>query len=361
MSEQALDKAAQIRAGEELNVEALTRYLQQQLPHKPQSIEVKQFPSGYSNLTYLIQAGQHEYVLRRPPFGANIKSAHDMGREYRVLAALKPTYGKVPTPVLYEADETVLGAPFYMMERVKGIILRNKPPKGLDLTPELMQRISEATVDNMVALHTLDLEANGLAGMGKPDGYIQRQVEGWTQRYQKAETDTVENMNKVANWLLQNMPADNTAAFIHNDYKYDNLVLNAQEPWNITAVLDWEMATVGHPLMDLGTTLGYWAEPADHDALKPFNLTWMPGNLTRQQVAQRYAERTGTPMDDLVFYFAFGAFKIGVIVQQIYARFKKGLTKDPRFAALIFVVHACANNAAQAIELNRISDLHSKS
>jgi aminoglycoside phosphotransferase (APT) family kinase protein len=299
-----------------------------------------------------------EYVLRKPPKGANIKSAHDMGREFKVLSALKPVYKPIPTPILFCDDATIIGSPFYIMERIQGIILRNKIPKGMELTPEIMRLISESAVDNLAALHSIDLATTGLISMGKPEGYIQRQVEGWIKRYINAETDEIEHMHKTAEWMQANMPLEGTTAFIHNDYKYDNLVLDPSNLNNIIAVLDWEMATVGDALMDLGTSLGYWAEAGDSDALKPFNLTWLPGNLTREEVVQHYSSVKNIPVPNMLFYYVFGSFKIGVIVQQIYARYKKGFTNDERFAGLIHVVKACAANAQKAIRYNRISNFY---
>ena len=354
MSQEALDQPATIRSGEELDEKILAKYLQDKIDIAGE-ISILQFPSGFSNLTYFIQSKEKEYVLRKPPHGANIKSAHDMGREFKVLSLLKPVYPYVPEPILYEEDPSILGGPFYLMERVKGVILRNRAPKGVDLTPALMKSISEKAIDHLAALHRLDLD-NGLKDFGNPEGYNQRQVSGWIKRYFNAETDAIPMMNKAAEWLTSNVPDKNIAAFIHNDYKYDNLVLNPSNLADITAVLDWEMATIGDPLMDLGTTLGYWGEPDDSEALKPFNLTWLPGNLNREEVALRYAQQANQDMGNLVFYYVFGSFKIGVIVQQIYARYKKGLTKDPRFAALLYVVKACAQNASNAIKFNRISN-----
>lgn len=350
-----IDQAQKVREGESLDTKKLSAYLNEHLDSFSGELEIRQFPSGYSNLTYLLKTGEKEYVLRRPPFGANIKSAHDMGREYKVLSALKPVYRQVPQPVLYCEDESVIGAPFYLMERVEGIILRNKPPQGMELSPELMRSISEAAVDKLANLHSLDLQSSGLINMGKPEGYVHRQVEGWIRRYYNAETDKINGMDQTARWMQENQPAESSVAFIHNDYKYDNLVLDPENPSRIIAVLDWEMATVGDPLMDLGTTLGYWAEANDSPALKPFNLTWMPGNLTRQEVVERYAQHRGVEVPDMLFYYVFGAFKIGVIVQQIYARYKKGYTQDPRFAGLIHVVQACAANAEKAMQSGKIS------
>lgn len=351
-----IDKTVMAREGEVPDIEQLKKYLSSLLPGFDGELTIEQFPGGYSNLTFLLKSSGKEFVLRRPPVGANIKSAHDMSREYKVLTALKPVYKPIPTPILFCDDENIIGSPFYIMERVSGIILRNRIPKGMKLTPAIMRSISESAVDNLAALHSIDLGKTGLINMGKPEGYIQRQVDGWTKRYFAAETDTIENMNKTVEWMQENLPTDGTAAFIHNDYKYDNLVLDPGNLNNIIAVLDWEMATVGDPLMDLGTSLAYWGEANDSDALKPFNLTWLPGNLTREEVVQRYVATKDISVPDMLFYYVFGSFKIAVIVQQIYARFKNGFSKDERFAGLIHVVKACAANAQKAIRYKRISN-----
>lgn len=351
-----IDQPVAARANELPDLGKLRAYLVSKGLMGEEELLVEQFPGGYSNLTFLLQLGDREFVLRKPPFGANIKSAHDMGREFKVISALKPVFAAVPEPVLYCDDEKVIGTPFYIMERVRGVILRNRLPKGLTIQPETMRSISEAAIDKLAALHSIDIYSTGLINLGKPEGYVQRQVEGWVKRYFNAETDQVNNMNETAEWLAGNMPRDNPAAFIHNDYKYDNLVLDPGKLDNIIAVLDWEMATVGDPLMDLGTSLAYWAEAGDSDSLKPFNLTWMDGNLTREEVLNRYASLTGEDINHFLFYYVFGSFKIAVIVQQIYARYRKGFTEDPRFASLIYVVRACAENAKKAISYNRISN-----
>lgn len=349
-----IDQAKDIRKGEELDLTKLKAYLSDHLEGFSGDLQVAQFPSGFSNLTYLIKSGNKEYVLRRPPFGANIKGGHDMGREFKVLSLLKPVYPSVPNPVFYCQDESILGAEFYIMERVSGVILRGRPPKDIVLSPSIMKSISEACIDNLASLHTMDLKVSGLDDFGKPEGYTARQVEGWVNRYYKAETDKIPAMDEVAIWMKANMPDQQYVSFIHNDYKYDNLVLNPEKLDEIIAVLDWEMSTVGNPLMDLGTSLAYWAQADDSEALKPFSLTWLPGNLNRAQFVERYAERTGFDLSSQVFYYVFGAFKIGVIIQQIYARYKKGLTQDPRFANLTYAVMACAENARKAIERDRV-------
>jgi len=352
-----IDSAIEVRKGEELDKARLSAFLKDQNVQIQDEISIKQFPGGFSNLTYLITSGEKEFVLRKPPFGANIKSAHDMGREYRVLSSLAPMYSKIPTPIIYCEDDTVLGAPFYLMERVKGIILRNRIPKGLDITPDDFKKLSNETIENLVELHSLELEKSNLISLGKPEGYVGRQVEGWIKRYFKAETDDISSMNTASEWMRSNMPFKETSAFIHNDYKYDNLVLDA-DSLSIKAVLDWEMSTVGDPLMDLGTTLAYWVEEKDHPALQSYNLTWVEGNLTRQEVVEKYTDLRNTSVDDVLFYYVFGCFKLGVIAQQIYARYKQGFTKDERFAMLIHLVKACGKNAENAIKYNRINNFY---
>ncbi|MCB0596521.1 MAG: phosphotransferase family protein [Lewinellaceae bacterium] len=354
-----LDQAAPVREGEELDQAKLSEYFRRHWKGFQEIKAIRQFPGGYSNLTYLLQTGRGEYVLRRPPFGANIKSAHDMGREYRVLSALDGIYEKIPRPVLYCEDETVIGVPFYIMERVQGVILRGGSFKKMGLEPDQMRAISEAAVDNLAGLHRIDIQATGLAGIGKPEGYIGRQVEGWAKRYYKAQTDTIPDMDELAEWMRANQPEEGPAGLIHNDYKYDNLVLQTDQLSHIRAVLDWEMATVGDPLMDLGTSLAYWTEPGEARLLPlaAANLTWLPGNLTRAEVVERYAAQSGRHVGDPLFYYVYGAFKIGVIVQQIYARYRKGHTRDERFANLIEAVRFFGQLGRRALDRGRISGL----
>jgi aminoglycoside phosphotransferase (APT) family kinase protein len=353
-----IDKPIETREGDKPDPEKLSAYLSARFPDFDGLLDITQFPGGYSNLTFQLKWNGGTCILRKPPHGANIRSAHDMGREFKVLSSLKPVYEAIPTPLFYSDDLTIMGTPFYLMEKVTGIILRNKVPKGIELSPAKMQSISTAAIDNLATLHNIDLDKAGLRAMGKPDGYVDRQVEGWITRYENAATDDIPAIIATASWLRANLPAENRAAFIHNDYKYDNLVLDPKDLSHILAVLDWEMATVGDPLMDLGTTLAYWGEEADSPALKPFNLTWLAGNLTREEVVSRYAVSRNIPEPDMLFYYVFGAYKIGGIVQQIYARYKKGFTKDERFAGLIHVLKACADNAQKAIQYKRISHFY---
>jgi len=356
----SIDQSGSVRAGEELDVLRLTSYLKQHLPALEGSVVVEQFPSGFSNLTYLLRIGQREVVLRRPPVGARIKTAHDMSREYRILSHLYPAYRKVPEPLIYCDDVSVIGAPFYVMKRVKGIILRSQLPANIQLTHETMQRLSRAFVDNLVEIHEFDYESAGLGDLGNPAGYVQRQVDGWTRRYHAARTTEVVEVEHVFEWLTDHQPAESSkGTLIHNDYKLDNLVLSPTDLSEVLAVLDWEMATIGDPLMDLGTVLGYWLEATDSAEWQEYGfvLTKLPGNLTRGELLTYYAQRSGREVTDPVFYYVYGLMKIAVIVQQIYFRYCQGLTKDPRFAGLDALVKACGLQAQQAIARNRIESL----
>jgi aminoglycoside phosphotransferase (APT) family kinase protein len=312
-------------------------------------VSVEQFPGGHSNLTYLVHHGAHEYVLRRPPFGSKVKSAHDMGREVSVLSKLA-TYPLAPRVLAYEGSGDVLGAPFYLMERRRGVILRNQLPAELAADHAALGRLCELLVDALVDLHAVDYTAAGLADLGKPAGYIARQVRGWSERYTGSQTDDLPAMTATAAWLAEHVHAEGSPALIHNDFKLDNLIF-APSLDRVTGVLDWEMATIGDPLMDLGTTLSYWAQADDAPAVRalPFGPTARPGMWTRAQVAARYLEKSGRRTDSLVFFYAFGLFKTAVIAQQIYYRYAQGLTTDARFAAFILAVRALADQAQLAI------------
>lgn len=349
-----------VRAGEELDVARLRAFFDEHVPELPGGdISVEQFPGGFSNLTYLLRVGSAEVVLRRPPRGAQVKGGHDMAREYGMLAALRGPYGKVPRPIALCDDHRVLGTTFYLMERVHGLVLRGAPPAAVQGNATRMRAMSESLVDTLADLHAFDWRAAGLDRISKPAGYVARQVDGWTARYAAARTDDIPAMERVAAWLAERCPADTPPALIHNDYKYDNVVLDADEPTTIRAVLDWEMATIGDPLMDVGTSLAYWIDADDPPAMRGVlpSITGLPGSLSRAEVLARYAARTGREMPTPEFYYAFGLFKTAVILQQIYARYTKGLTTDPRFAALGTAVRACALGASLAIDKGRIDRL----
>jgi aminoglycoside phosphotransferase (APT) family kinase protein len=350
----APDEPKPVRSGEELDVAALQAYLDKQLGSHG-AVRVDQFPGGHSNLTYLVHHGDREYVLRRPPFGSKVKSAHDMGREVTVLSKLAPVYSRAPKVFAYDEAGTVLGAPFYVMERRRGIILRRDLPPELAADHARVRRVCELLVEALVDLHAVDYAAAGLGGFGKPAGYIERQVTGWTERYTGSQTDDIPAVLEVAAWLAGHRPADGAPSLIHNDFKFDNVIFDPQLD-SITGVLDWEMTTVGDPLMDLGTSLSYWSQASDPPAYHqlPFGPTARPGMLTRDEVARRYFELSGRPTVSLVFYYAYGLFKTAVVAQQIYYRFAKGLTQDTRFAQMIFGVRLLIEQARTAIDRGSI-------
>jgi aminoglycoside phosphotransferase (APT) family kinase protein len=325
-------------------------------------IGVRQFGAGHSNLTYLVTFGGREAVLRRAPRGVEVKTAHDMRREFDVLSALAPLHSKAPKALAFCDDPSVIGAPFFLMERVRGVVLRSsEPPSGVHLPPPRMRALSEAFVDELAALHALDVSAGPLAALGKPEGYAVRQVAGWTGRWLRAKTEDFPALDEAAAWLVGRVPAVSRPALVHNDFKYDNLVLDGGDPTRIVAVLDWEMATLGDPLLDLGTTLGYWIDPDDPPEVRalPFGATLIPGNLPRAEVAARWAERAGRPDADVLFAYVFGLFKIAVIAQQIYRRFAEGATTDPRFAAMLEGVRILGRQSARALERGRMDRLDS--
>ena len=354
-----MDEAEEARAEERLEPERLRPFLASALPGADGALSVLQFRKGHSNLTYLVRVGGREAVLRRAPFGAKVKHAHDMRREFQLLSALRDVYPRAPRPIAFCDDESVLGAPFYLMERVRGLVLRGDgSSSGLVLTPALLRATSTALVDNLADLHAVPL-AGGLLALGRPEGYVARQVKGWSERYAAARTDAVPEVEAVATWLDRHRPAERGAALIHNDYKYDNVVLDLEDPTRVVAVLDWEMATLGDPLMDLGTALGYWLDPDDPADLRarPLGPTFLPGSLSRREVVERYAARSSRAVGDPLFYYVFALFKAAVIYQQIYKRYVEGHTRDSRFASLLDGVRAVGRQAARALERGRIHDL----
>jgi aminoglycoside phosphotransferase (APT) family kinase protein len=346
-----LDSATDVREGQELDTEALADWLARHAPELAGSIEVRQFPAGHSNLTYLLNIEGRDWVLRRPPMGEHVESGHDMSREWRVLRALEDVYPRAPKPIAHCEDTSVLGAPFYIMERVEGVVLRGREPEVPGLTPPVVRELSDAFVEELVAIHDVDLEAAGLESFGRSEGYVERQIEGWQRRYRQAQTDDIREMHQIGDWLDETRPETSGAALIHNDFKYDNLVLDPDDYARVEAVLDWEMATVGDPLMDLGTSLAYWIEPDDPDVLQhlDFGPTTLPGNYTRRELVDRYAELSGRDCSDILFYYVYGLYKVAVVGQQLYHRFQQGEADDPRFAALIQAVRALAVTAREAI------------
>ncbi|MEP7212036.1 MAG: phosphotransferase family protein [Acidobacteriota bacterium] len=365
------------RPGEAIDETKLAGYLQDKVSLKNGKIEVLQFPAGSSNLTYLIKSGEDEFVLRRPPFGNTVKSAHDMRREFDVLSMLSVVYTPAPKPLLFCEDVSVIGSEFYLMERRRGLIIRgnlgqnhlrkrvgsslasgsireNKTADAKILADSQPFRLEvcRSFIQNLADLHALDYKAAGLESVGHPEGYTRRQVEGWTKRYFAAKTDEHPELERAVTWLNDNIPAESGASLVHNDYKFDNIMVDPNDLAKITAVLDWEMVAVGDPLMDLGTTLGYWMDKdAGEEMLNmPFNPRVLMANISRRELADMYAEASGRDISNILYYYVFGTFKIAVIAQQIYARYVKGFTKDTRFARFDTFVAALGQIAARTIK-----------
>lgn len=351
-----LDKPTVVRAGEELDAVRLETFLRARFPDAPEGFDVQQFPSGHSNLTYLVELGKKQMVLRRPPFGSKVKSAHDMGREFRVLSKLHDAYAAAPRVLVYCEDQSVLGAPFYLMEPVPGVILRRELSGGLSLTRDTIRRVCESFVENLAELHRVDYGAIGLADLGKPQGYVERQVRGWTERYYSSKTHEVAEVEQLTEWMQENLPVSRDATLIHNDYKFDNVVLDPADLTHIVGVLDWEMCTIGDPLSDLGSTLAYWVEANDSEDFQ--SLRWgpthLPGCMTRMEIAKRYGQITGRDVSNLVSYLVFARFKLAVIVQQIFYRYQQGFTQDPRFARMQQAVEILVRAAWECAQSGKI-------
>ena len=343
-------ETSDVRTGEELPVESLSQFLTS--VGFDGALEVRQFPAGSSNLTYLISIGDKEFVLRRPPFGNLVKTAHDMRREFDVLSKLSTVYAPAPRPLVFCDDQSVIGSDFYLMERRRGLVIRGTAPETLENSRDLQRAVCNSFIENLAHLHSLDYQSAGLDGLGKPDGYCRRQVEGWSKRYFAAKTHEWLEVERSITWLNANIPAESGAALIHNDYKFDNVMLDPTDLTRIIAVLDWEMVTVGDPLMDLGTTLGYWMSvDAGPEMLSmPFNPRVLMENISRRELLDMYSAAAGRDIPDMLFYYVFGTFKIAVIAQQIYARFAKGFTSDQRFARFDAFVASLGTISARAIE-----------
>ncbi len=349
-----------VRPGEELNEQPLKQYLldNQLITDAGSILDVDQFSTGFSNLTYLLKIEGKELVLRRPPKGA-IKRGHDMGREFKVLSGLNKDFVKAPKAFCFTDDSEIIGSQFYIMEKMDGIILSYKEAKSRNVAPDEFPKIANEWLNTFVELHNLDYEKLGLGDLGKPNGYIERQVRNWSKQYLKAATEEIPEAEKVMNWLEKNQPTKYDHSLIHNDFKYDNVVF-ADDSWQkINAILDWEMCTLGDPLMDLGTSVAYWMTKDDHPMILQGlpSPTALPGNPGRMELVEMYAERSGRSIKDLVFYYAFGLFKIAVIVQQIYYRYHHGLTTNPKFAQLNQATRLFSLMAWQAIQKQRIERL----
>ncbi|WP_216216037.1 phosphotransferase family protein [Amycolatopsis aidingensis] len=335
MSPAETDPTTEVRAEDGFDVAAVHGWLRTRVEgiEGAGPPEVRQFPRGASNLTYLLRYPDRELILRRPPMGEKAASAHDMRREYRVQAGLRPVFPYVPEVLAFCDDPAVLGDDFYVMERLDGLILRGDLPAGMSLRPAAARDLSIRLIDRLVELHQVDVTAAGLADLGKGAGYVRRQIEGWSARFERARTENVPAFGEVMRWLADNQPGEVSICLIHNDFRFDNVVLAGREDLRITGILDWEMATLGDPLMELGSTLAYWVQADDEETfqLSRRQPTHLPGMLTRAEVVDHYAERTGLAVPNWTFYEVYGLFRLAVVLQQIYHRYHHGQTHNPAF------------------------------
>ena len=325
----------EVREGEDFDLDAVGPHMRENIEGLPDGdLEVWQFPSGASNLTYLVKIGDWEGVLRRPPLGPLPPKAHDMGRESKLLKKLHEAFPLAPKPYFFCEDESIVGAPFYVMERREGVIVDASFPEGVEPTDELRRGISRMVVDTFVELHAVDWQKAGLGELGRPEGFLERQVKGWIGRYDKAKTEVIEEVEPLTEWIARDIPESPPATIVHNDYKLNNLLLNPEDLTEVRAVLDWEMTTIGDPLFDLAVSLSYWVEAGDSQELKEVlpTVASTPGFMTRREFIDRYAEQSGRDLSNVHWYVVFGYFKLAVILQQIYARWHSGQTKDERFA-----------------------------
>ena len=343
------DDVIEVRPDEKLDKTTLAAFLRGKLPESDNELTIRQFGGGAANLTYLLDYGTAEYVLRRPPLGPVAASAHDMAREYRVLSVLHRAFPYAPRAFLYGDDPTIIGAPFFVMERRHGVVVRRTMPDVYTALPDAARRMSEALVDTLAAFHAVDYEALGLGDLGKPEGFVERQIEGWYRRWQSAKTADLADMDAVYVWLRANQPAGAGVSLVHNDYKLDNAMLAAGDPGRVVAIFDWDMCTLGDPLSDLGALLTYWTEPNDPPYLQATAMMPLgqPGFLSRAELVARYAQKSGRAVGDIAFYHALGLFRLTVIVAQIYIRYARGQTQDPRFAAMEFMIPTLARRAAE--------------
>lgn len=334
-TQSVLDRPQAVRDEDRFDVAAVDAWLKAQINGLHGEPQLSQFSRGASNLTYGLQYPDHDWILRRPPTGTKAASAHNMAREYRIQQALAPVFPQVPAMVALCTDESVIGSEFYVMERVPGVILRRNLPSGWSLDRPAVGELCRRAIDTLIALHGVDVEAAGLSGLGKGAGYNRRQIDGWSERFRRARTWNVRGRaaEQVMRWLDERVPGEVDLCVIHGDFRFDNLVLDAADPQTIAAVLDWELATLGDPLMDLGNSMAYWVQADDDFYFRSFRRqpTHLPGMMSRQEVVAYYAEQTGRRVDDWAFYEVYGLFRLAAIVQQIYYRYHHRQTRNPQF------------------------------
>ncbi|MBN6186134.1 phosphotransferase family protein [Aneurinibacillus sp. BA2021] len=317
-----------------VNWNAVEQYIRTKLPDLPQeTMQVRPFSAGYSNLTYQITIGRWKAVFRRPPFGPIPPKAHDMKREYTILHRLHPVFPLAPEPYVYCEDPAVSDKHFYIMEQKEGLVLDDRLPPEYDGDPAYGRAISDTAVRTLVRLHDIDYEAAGLADIGRPDGYLARQVHGWIKRYQQAQTDNIAGVSELEQWLVRHVPPSPAPTIVHNDFKLNNMMFSPEDPQEAVAVFDWEMCTIGDPLTDLGCSLAYWTEAGEAETGLT-SVTTQPGFINRREFAERYAVHSGRDLSDISYHLTFAFYKIAVVLQQLYFRWKQGEAPDERFANL---------------------------
>jgi aminoglycoside phosphotransferase (APT) family kinase protein len=318
----------------EINWAKFETFLRNQIElDKSANMEVKQFSEGYSNLTFLIKVGEWESVMRRPPFGKIPPKAHDVEREYRLLEKINPVFPLAPKPYLCEYTPYIMDKPFYLMEKKNGVVLDETMALEFNAVPNIKKIISESTVDTLVQLHDIDYQQAGLHVMGKPVGYLERQVHGWIKRYHNSKTDELKVYKDIEKWILSNIPNSRRPTIVHNDYKLNNMMLSITEPGKVVGVFDWELSTIGDPLTDLAAAIAYWKD--ENDPFTAINsVTTLGGFISREEFIERYAKKSNRDLSNFPFYLAFAYFKTAVILQQIYYRWKEGHLTDDRFSNL---------------------------
>ena len=352
-----LEDTIAVRTGESFDLPAIEQYLRVHIEGLGEgTLQVRQFPSGASNLTYLLQVGTWEGVLRRPPFGPVPPKAHDMEREAGLLQKVHPVFALAPKPYVFCNDLSIMNVPFYVMERKRGVVLNDTFPPDVTPSEAIGRGISLTTVETLVHIHGIDWQAAGLDTLGHPEGFLGRQVKGWIERYARAKTDEIPQVEPLIRWLAEHVPQSPAPSLIHNDFKLNNMLFSLEDVTQASAVLDWEMATIGDPLFDLAVSLCYWIQPDDSEEMRAVlpTVTTSPGFLTRAQFIELYSQKSGRDISSMQFYMAFAYFKLAVILQQIYARWKHGQTQDPRFEAFKTRVHTLIVHAASLIENHKI-------
>jgi aminoglycoside phosphotransferase (APT) family kinase protein len=328
-----IDQPKATRAEDVLDVNAVSAFVKSHYPNAHGALDIKQFPGGASNLTYQLNFDNVSLILRTSPKGTKAKGAHDMAREFRIMERLKPSYHYVPEMIALCSDESVIGREFYVMEKISGIIPRANLPKALTLSETEVNMLCRNVIDTLIELHKVDIQSTGLHELGKGIGYCQRQVDGWSERYKKAKTWNVPSCNYVIDYLKANVPKQEKTCFIHNDFRFDNVVLDEHNPTKVIGVLDWEMATIGDPMMDLGNSLAYWVQADDDFVAKQTRRqpTHLKGMFTRKEVIQYYCDQMGFDAKDFTFYEVYGLFRLAVIMQQIYFRYHHKQTTNKAF------------------------------